>query len=167
MATTPQLSAVRTGLPRSIVIAATAFVIAGALRLTAATEELGLSAGFVAAFAIVAAAQIGYGVLLGIGSRRAMSTAVTVSVMVISLAFVGLWLVATTATVPIYPLMNGGFAVDVVDLVTAMLEVTAVLALGRSMPQPTRGRVKWTLIGLAGAAWLVWGVIVVLNGITD
>ncbi|HEX3589380.1 MAG TPA: hypothetical protein VHV74_07095 [Pseudonocardiaceae bacterium] len=167
MVTTPQLSAVRTSLPRPIVVAATAFVIAGALRLTAAIEQLGLSAAYVVVFGVVAVAQISFGVLLAVGSRRATNTVVAVAAMVISLAFVGVWLVATTATVPIYPLMNSGFAVDVIDLATAILEVTSVVALVRSMPQPMRGRVKWTLIGLIAVAWLVWGIIIATNGLSD
>jgi hypothetical protein len=167
MVTTPELVAVRTSLPRTTIVAATAFVLAGALRLTAGAEQLGLSAGFATLFFVAAAGQIGFGVLLSVGSRRATAVPVAVAAMVISLAFVGLWLVATTATVPIYPLMNGALAVDVVDLATALLEITSVVALCRSMPQPTRRRVVWGLTGLVCAGWLLWAVIVVTTGLSD
>lgn len=169
MATTapPRLSTVATEPPRSGVVAATAFALAGALRLTAATEQLGLSAGFAVLFYVVAIAQIGFGVLLGVGARRAMNTATATVAMVITLALVGLWLVATTATVPIYPLMNGGYPVDAIDLATAILELTSVIALCRSLPPPARRRVGWTLIGLVAAAWLIWVGIVAAAGIAD
>ena len=166
MATTapPRLSTVATDPPRSAVVAATAFALAGALRLTAATEQLGLSAGFAVLFYIVAVAQIGFGVLLGVGARRAMHTSTATAAMVITLALVGLWMIATTAVVPIYPLMNGGYPVDAIDLATAILELTSVIALCRSLPPPTRRRVAWTLVGLVAAAWLIWAGVVVAAG---
>jgi hypothetical protein len=165
MAATSQLSAVRTSLSRSAIVAATAFVLAGALRLAAATEQVGLSVGFGVLFLIVAVAQIGFGVLVSIGSRRAMATPAAVAAMVITLAFLGLWLVATLSTVPLYPVMNGPYPVDVLDLGTAILEVTSVVALCRSLPQPTRRRVAWGLVGLVSAAWMVWSVITVVYGL--
>jgi hypothetical protein len=165
--TTPQLSAVRTSLSRPIVVAATGFVLSGALRLTTAAEQLGLDVGFLVFFCTVAAAQIGFGVLLGIGVRRMRTTPVVVAAMVISLAFIGLWLVATTATIPTYPLLNGPYAVDVMDLGAAILEATSVVALCGSLPRQTRRRVVWGLIGLVAAAWLVWGVIVTVAGLSD
>ena len=148
-------------------VAATAFVIAGALRLTAASEQLGLSAWFAVFFFVVAAAQIAYGVLVSIGSPRATSAPAVFAASAISLGLVGLWLVATTATVPIYPLMNGALAVDVIDLSTALLEMIGVAALCKSLPQPARGRVTWTLVALVAAAWLVWVFVIVTNGLTD
>ncbi|HEX5119208.1 MAG TPA: hypothetical protein VFW65_28800 [Pseudonocardiaceae bacterium] len=163
----PRLPALDIDLPRSAVVAATAFVLAGALRLAAGAEQLGLSSGFAILFFLVAIAQIGFGVLLGVGMRQAMSMIAATAAMVMTLILVGLWLVATTATVPIYPLMNGPYPVDVIDLATALLEVTSVVALCRSLPQPARRRVGWTLIGLVVAAWLVWVGIVATVGLTD
>lgn len=167
MTAPPQLPATGAVLPRSAVIAATACVLAGALRLTAGAEQLGLSTGFAVLYFVVAGAQIGFGVLLGVGERRATVTPVAAAAMVITLVLVGLWLVATTATVPIYPLMNGPYPVDVIDLSTAALEVTSVIALCRSLPRPARGRVGWTLIGLTVAAWLVWVVIIAVAGLSN
>lgn len=165
--TPPQLSAVETGLPRSAVVAATASMLAGTLRLTAGAEQFGLSSGFALLFLVVAVAQIGFGVMLSVGARRVMSTLVATVAMVITLALVGLWLVATTATVPIYPLMNGPYPIDVIDLSTAILEVTSVIALCWSLPQPIRGRVAWTLIGLVAAAWLVWAGVITAVSLSD
>jgi hypothetical protein len=163
--TSPELVSTRTTMPRTTVVAATTFLLAGTLRLTAGAEQFGLSLGFAVFFFTVAAAQIGYGVWLSAGSRRALSTPVATAAMIISLGFVGLWLIATTATVPIYPLMTGGFAVDVFDLGTALLELVGVVALCRSLPQPTRRRVALTLVGLVAVAWMVWVVIIVSNGL--
>ncbi|HEX3647387.1 MAG TPA: hypothetical protein VHV49_03110 [Pseudonocardiaceae bacterium] len=165
--TSPQLSAVTADLPRAVVVAATAFVLAGALRLTAGAEQLGLSSGFAVLFFVVAAAQIAFGALLGVGAHRVRTTVVVVVAMVITLVLFGLWFVATTATVPTYPLMNGPYPVDVVDLTTAVLEVTSVIALCRSLPQPTRRRVAWTMIGLVVTAWLVWVGIITATGLSD
>lgn len=165
--TAPRLSALRTSLPRSTTIAAAAFLIAGALRLTAATELLGLSAAFAVSFYLVAAAQLGFGLLLATGTRPRPRLPVALTAMVLTLGFVGLWLVATTATVPIYPLMNSPYPIDVLDLGTAVLEVTSVVALCKSFPHPTRRRIGWTLVGLCAAAWLVWLAIIVTHGLTD
>lgn len=165
MTASPQLSAVRTSLSRSVIVAATAFVLAGALRLTAATEQIGLSVGFWALFFVAAVAQIGFGVLLSIGSRRATATPVAVAAMVITLVFIGLWLVATLSTVPSYPIMNGPYPFDVLDLGTAIFEATSIVALCRSLRQPTRRRVAWSLIGLVSAAWMIWSIIVVVSGL--
>lgn len=165
--TAPQASAIETGMPRSAVVAATAFALAGALRLTAATVQLDLSAGFAVFFFVVAAGQIGYGILVGIGARRATTTFTATAAMVLTLALVGLWLVATTATTPVYPLMTGPYPVDVIDLGTAVLELTSVVALCKSVPQPARRRVTWGLVGLVALAWLVWVAIVVTNGLLD
>jgi hypothetical protein len=162
-----QLSTVRTSLPRPIVVAATAFVLAGALRLTTAAEQIGLDVGFTVLFLAVAAAQIGFGVLLSVGIQRVRTTPVVVAAMVISLAFISLWLVATTATVPTYPLLNGPYPVDVMDLGAAVLEATSIVALCRSLPQPTRRRVVWGMIGLMAAAWLLWVVLVSVAGLSD
>ena len=74
---------------------------------------------------------------------------------------------ATTAVVPRYPLLNGPYPVDVLDLGSAILEATAVVALCRSLPRQTRRRVVWGLIGLVSAAWLVWVVIVTVAGLSD
>ena len=166
--TTPtRLPAVATTLSRSAIVAATAFVLAGALRLTGAAVQLGLSSGFAVFFFVVAAAQIGYGVLLSIGSRRAMATLTATAAMVLTLALLGLWLVVTTATTPLYPLMTGPYPIDVIDLSTAILELTSVVALCRSLAQPARRRVTWTLVGLVAAAWLVWVGLVVASGLAD
>ncbi|HEX3589002.1 MAG TPA: hypothetical protein VHV74_05165 [Pseudonocardiaceae bacterium] len=165
--TTQPLSAASTSLSRSAVVAATAFVLAGTLRLTAASEQLGLSAGFAVLFFVVAAAQIGYGVALGRGTRRATATPVATAAMVITLALIGLWLVVTTATTPIYPLMTGPYPIDVIDLGTAVLEITSIIALCRSLPQPARRRVAWALVILTAVAWLVWGGIVAVAGLSD
>ena len=170
MATTaplPPQSVSQANLPRSAVVAATAFVLAGALRLTAGAEQLGLSTGFAVLFFVVAVAQVGFGVLVGVGSRRASTTVVAVTAMVITLALVGLWMVATTATTPIYPLMNGPYPVDAIDLSTAVLELTSVIALCRSLPPQTRRRVGWVLVGLVAAAWLVWAGIVAAISLAD
>jgi hypothetical protein len=152
---------------RATIVAATAFVLTGALRLATAAEQLGLDTGFAVLFFAAAVVQIGFGVLLSVGSRRANSTPVLVAAMVITLGFVGLWLVATVATVPVYPLMNGPYPVDVLDLGTALLELTSIAAICRSMPQRTRRRVVWGLIGLVSAAWLVWAVVVAVAGLSD
>lgn len=160
-------SVVRTTLPRSTIVAAAAFIVAGALRLTAATEQLGLSTGFAILFYVVAAAQIGFGLVLSAGTRPTPPTPVAMAAMVVSLGFIGLWLVATTALVPTYPLMNSPYPIDVVDLGTAVLEATSVVALCKSMPQPTRQRVVWTLVGLIAAAWLVWAGIIMVRGLSD
>jgi hypothetical protein len=165
--TTPQVPTIGTSMPHSGVVAATAFALAGALRLTAATVQLDLSAGFAVFFFVVAAGQIGYGILLGIGAHRAMTTFTATAAMVITLALVGLWLVATTATTPVYPLMTGPYPVDVIDLGTAVLELTSVVALCKSLPQPARRRVTWTLVGLVALVWLAWVAIVVTNGLLD
>ncbi|HEY1573272.1 MAG TPA: hypothetical protein VGG05_18160 [Pseudonocardiaceae bacterium] len=169
MATTapPQLPAVTTNLPRSAVVAATACVLAGALRLTTGAEQLGLSLGFAVLFFVVAAAQIGFGVVLGVGARWATTTVAAITAMVITLGLVDLWLVATTATAPIYPVMNGPYPVDVIDLATAILELTSVAALCRSLPHPTRRRVGWGMIGLAVVAWLLWVGVIATLGLSD
>lgn len=167
MTTTSPLSAVRTSLSRPVVVAATAFVLAGALRLTTAAEEVGLSVGFGMLFLVAAVAQIGFGVLLSIGARRAMATPAAVAAMVITLGFIGLWLVASLSIVPLYPIMNGPYPIDVLDLGTALLEVTSIVALCRSLPQPTRGRVAWSLVGLVAASWMVWSIITVVSGLTN
>jgi hypothetical protein len=164
---TPQLLAVRSTLPRSTIVASAAFVLAGGLRLASASEQLTLSLGYAAFFLVVAAAQITYGVMIGGGSRRAAATPYAVTAMLISLGLIGLWLVATTATVPIYPLMNGSLAVDVIDLGSTLLEATAVFALCRSLPVSQRRKVVWTLVGLVATAWLVWTVIVTVTGLSD
>lgn len=169
MATTapPEALAVRTTVPRVTIVAATAFLLAGTLRLTAGAEELGLSAGFAVAFFVLAAAQIGYGVSLSIGSRRALSVPAVTAAMVISLGLVGLWLVATTTVVPLYPLMTGGYPVDVLDLGTTLLEIVGVFALCRSLAPPWRGRVALG-VGIAVAvAWVAWVVVVVVNGLSN
>jgi hypothetical protein len=163
----PRVSAVPTGPPRSVVVAATAFLLAGALRLTTAAEQFGLDVGFAVLFFAVAAAQIGFGVLLGVGVRRATATPANVAAMVVTLGFIGLWLVATTATVPTYPLLNGPYPVDVLDLGSAVLEVTSIVALCGSLPRRTRHRVVWGLVGLVGAAWLTWVVLIVTAGLSD
>lgn len=165
--TSPELLAVRTTLPRTVVVAATAFLLAGTLRLTTAAEQLGLSMTFAVFFFVLAAAQIGYGILLSIGSRRAMSVPAAVTAMVLSLGLVALWLIATTSTVPLYPLMNGGFAVDVLDLGTSILQVTSVVALCRSLAQPARRRVTISLVSLVAAAWVVWVVIITVVGLQN
>jgi hypothetical protein len=164
---TPQRLAVRTSLPRSTVVAATAFVLAGALRLTTAVEQLGLDVGFAVFFLAVAVAQTGFGALLSTGGRRTATTPVKVTAAVITVGLIGLWLAATTAVVPRYPLLNGPYPVDVLDLGSAILEATAVVALCRSLPGQTRRRVVWGLIGLVSAAWLVWVVIVTVAGLSD
>ncbi len=166
-ATATPLPAVWTSVPRSTMVAATAFALAGVLRLTTAIEQVGLDVGFTVLFFVVAAAQIGFGLLLGVGNRRAATTPVLVTAMVITLAFVALWLVATTATVPLYPLLNGPYPVDVLDLGAAILEVTSVVVLCRSLPDGLRRRVVWGLVGLVAAAWLVWVVIVTMSGLSD
>lgn len=163
MTASSQLSAVRTSLSRSVIVAATAFVLAGALRLTAAVEQLGLSMGFWLLFFVAALAQIGFGVLLSIGSRRATATPVAVAATVITLVFIGMWLVSTLSAIPLHPIMNGPYPFDVLDLGTAILEVTSVVALCTSMPQPTRRRVAWGLVGLVSAAWMAWSIIVVAS----
>ena len=61
------------------VVAATACVLAGALRLTAGAEQLGLSLGFAVLFVVVAVAQIGFGVVLGVGARWATTTVAAVT----------------------------------------------------------------------------------------
>jgi hypothetical protein len=162
-----QLSTVRTGLPRPIVVAATAFVLAGALRLTTAVEQIGLDVVFTTLFIVVAVAQIGFGVVLSVGVRRARTAPVVVSAMVVTLAFIALWLFVTTATVPQYPLLNGPYPVDVMDLGSAVLEVTSIVALSKSLPQQLRRRVTWSLIGLMAVAWLVWGILVTVAGLSD
>lgn len=165
MTATPPLSAVRTSLSRPVIVAATAFVLAGTLRLAASTEQIGLSVGFGVLFFVAAVAQIGFGVLLSIGYRRATATPVAVAAMVVTLGFLGLWLVVTLSTVPLYPVMNGPYPIDVLDLATALLEITSVIALCRSLPQPTRGRVAWSLVGLVSAAWMTWTIVAVVSGI--
>lgn len=167
MAVTVSPPAVRSTLPRSVTVAATVFVVTGALRLTTAAEQLGLSAGLAALFFVVAAAQIAFGLALAAGVPRMTSTPVAITAMVITLAFIAGWLVVTTSTVPLYPLMNGDFAVDVLDLAAAILELTGVVALCRSLPQQTRPRVVWTLVGMASAAWLLWVVIAVIAGLAN
>ncbi|WP_027943341.1 hypothetical protein [Amycolatopsis taiwanensis] len=167
MTASSQLSAVRTSLSRSVIVAATAFVLAGALRLTAAAEQLGVSVGFGVLFFVAAVAQIAFGVLLSIGGRRTTATPVAVAAMMITLVFIGLWLVATLSMVPLYPIMNGPYPIDVLDLGSAILEATSVVALCRSLPQPARRRVAWSLVGLVSVAWLVWSVIVVGSGLSN
>jgi hypothetical protein len=162
-----QLSTVRTSLPRPVVVAATAFVLAGALRLTTAVEQIGLDVRFTVLFIVVAAAQTGFGILLSVGVRRVRTTPVVVAAMVMSLAFIGLWLVATTATVPEYPLLNGPYPVDVLDLGSAILEAISIVALCKSLPQQLRRRVTWSLISLMAVAWLVWVVLVSVAGLSD
>jgi hypothetical protein len=159
--------AVWTSLPRSTTVAATAFILAGALRLTTAIEQIGLDVGFTTLFFVVAVAQIGFGLLLGVGARRATATPVVVTAMVVTLAFVALWLVATTATVPLYPLLNGPYPIDVLDLGSAVLEVTGVVALCRPLAPQLRRRVVWGLVGLVAAAWLVWTVVVTVSALTN
>ncbi|HEX5405807.1 MAG TPA: hypothetical protein VFX16_26325 [Pseudonocardiaceae bacterium] len=51
-----------------------AFVLAGALRLTTAAEQLGLDTGLSLLFFAVAAVRIAFGILLGIETRRLTST---------------------------------------------------------------------------------------------
>ncbi|HEX3647986.1 MAG TPA: hypothetical protein VHV49_06125 [Pseudonocardiaceae bacterium] len=165
--TPPALPAVRTTLSRSVMVAATAFVLAGALRLTTSAEQLGLSLGLAALFFVVAVVQIAFGLLLAIGTPRLTTTPVAYTAMVITLGLIGSWLLVTTTTVPLYPLMNGDFAVDVLDLAAALLELTAIIALGRSLPERTRSRVVWSLVGLVSAAWLAWVVVVVVSGLTN
>jgi hypothetical protein len=167
MTTAPSPTLVRTTIPRSVIVAAAAFLIAGALRMTAATELLRLSPTFAALFYVVAIAQLGFGLALVAGTRPTPSTPVAVTAMVITLGFIGVWLVATTAMVPIYPLMNGPYPIDVIDLGTAVLEGTSVVALARSMPPATRRKVVWTLVGLIAAAWLIWIGIIVSHGLSD
>lgn len=168
MTTAPQpLSVVRTTVPLSVVVAAAAFIIAGALRMTAATELLRLSPTFATLFYVVAAAQIGFGLALVAGNRPTPTTAVATTAMVISLGFIGSWLVVTTAMVPLYPLMNGPYPIDVVDLATAVLEAVSVVALSRAMPPATRRKVVWSLVGLVGAAWLIWVGIIASNGLAN
>ncbi|HEX5406682.1 MAG TPA: hypothetical protein VFX16_30785 [Pseudonocardiaceae bacterium] len=162
-----QLSTVRTSLPRPIVIAATAFVLAGALRFTTAIEQVGLDVAFPVLFVVVAAAQVAFGALLSIDVQRLRTTPVVVSAMVASLAFIALWLVATTATVPEYPLLNGPYPVDVMDASAAVLEAISIVALCKSLPQPTRRRVMWGMIILMAGAWLVWVVIISVAGLSD
>jgi hypothetical protein len=164
---TPELSAVRTSLSRPIVVAAAAFVLAGALRLTAAAEQLTLSKGLAVAFFVVAVVQIGFGLVLSSGWRRATTLPVAVTAMVVTMGFIGVWLVATTATVPLYPIMNGPYAVDVVDLGAAIMEVTSIVALCKSLPETYRRRVVWSLVGLIAVAWAVWSVVVVTSGLSD
>lgn len=164
---TPELSAVRTSLPRATVVAAAAFVLAGALRLTAAAEQLTLSKSLAVAFFVVAAVQIGFGLLLSSGWRRATTVPVAVTAMVATMAFIGLWLVATTSTVPLYPIMNGPYAVDVVDLGAAVMEVTSIVALCKSLPEKYRRRVMWSMVGLIAVAWAVWSVVVIMSGLSD
>jgi hypothetical protein len=165
--TSPEVLAVRSALPRTTIVAATTFLLAGAIRLTAGAEELGLSAAFAVAFFVLAVAQIGYGVLLTMGSRRALSAPAVATAMSVNLGLIGLWLVATTTTVPIYPLMTGGYPVDVLDLGTILLQIVGVLALRRSLPQSTRGRVTLVVGGLVAAAWLIWVVIVLHTGLSN
>lgn len=164
--TTPLLPAVRTTLPRSVVVASTAFVLTGVLRMATAAEQLSLSGALAALFFVVAAAQIGFGLLLGAGVRRVTSTPVAFTAMLVTLALIGAWLVVTTTTVPLYPLMNGDFAVDVLDLAGAILELTAVVALCRSQPERIRPRVTWSLVGIVSSAWLTWVIIAVVSGLT-
>jgi hypothetical protein len=163
---TPQLPAVRTTLPRSVVVAATAFVLTGVLLMATAAEQLSLSGALAALFFVIAAAQIGFGLLLGAGVRRVTSTPVAFTAMLVTLALIGAWLVVTTTTVPLYPLMNGDFAVDVLDLAGAILELTAVVALCRAQPERIRPRVTWSLVGIVSSAWLIWVVIAVISGLT-
>jgi hypothetical protein len=160
-------SVVRTTVPRSIVVAAAAFIIAGALRMTAATELLRLSPTFAVIFYLVAAAQIGFGLALVAGNRPTPTTTVATTAMVICLVFIGSWLVVTTAMVPLYPLMNGPYPIDVVDLATAVLEAISVVALSRAIPPATRRKVVWTLVALVGAAWLIWSGIIVSHGLSN
>jgi hypothetical protein len=167
MVATSQRLAVRTNLPRMTIVAASAFVLAGALRLTTAVEQIGLDVGFAVFFLAVAVAQLGFGALLSVGARRVMTVPVQVATMVVTLGLVALWFAATTAVVPRYPLLNGPYPVDVLDLGSAILETTAVVALCRALPARTRRRVVWSLVGLVSAAWLVWVVIITVAGLSD
>jgi hypothetical protein len=67
----------------------------------------------------------------------------------------------------LYPLMNGPYPIDVVDLATAVLEAVSVVALSRAMPPATRRKVVWSLVGLVGAAWLIWVGIIASNGLAN
>jgi hypothetical protein len=163
----PELSVLRTTLPLSVVVAAAAFIITGALRMTAATELLQLSPTFAVIFYLVAAAQLGFGLVLVAGKRPAPTTTVATTAMVICLGFIGAWLVVTTAMVPLYPLMNGPYPIDVVDLATTVLEAVSVVALSRAIPPATRRKVVWTLVALVGAAWLIWIGIIAWNGLSN
>lgn len=146
---------------RSTVLAGAAITILGAAHIAAGLQALSVSAVYSVFFFVVAPAQLLYGLVLLGKVPSAKNTGMLMTVLVGTLALVGLWLFAHIGWQPLFPPSDGPEALSELNVFAFGLELLAAVCLLVMLPKRNnlRRNTTYTVLGLTVAGWLALLVI--------